>query len=322
MLLNPIFRISEVTRVNKPIKLVKFVILRSFLYDCTSQQVTILETRISSLQQYLGRPFDLLDDTNSRWLLILFCTVFSTIFILFYDPLNVSGISKETALARLFSYHGLSFWGALVLIFTQFGLRPRFNLDTFLVWQFLLWVVLEIFLLSVCFFLIYRALEEPLLSEFIAVFRMTALLAIVPYAIACLLIAVVRMPQKSSSESVSSKLSTVLLSIKDENGKPMLSIAQEDILLLKSENNYTAVFFRQEEKVEKKLIRSSLKNILRQLPPPHFLRIHRSYSINVNNLSAVDRKNGELQVKLKQLPDLPLKVSETYKEDILRLMNH
>lgn len=274
-----------------------------------------------SLQQQLGRPFDLLDNTNSRWLLILFCTIFSTVFILFYDPLNVSGISKETTLARLFSYHGLSFWGALVLIFTQFWLRPRFNLDTFLVWQFLLWVVLEIFLLSVCFFLIYREFGKPFLPEFIAVFRMTALLAIVPYAIACLLIAVVSMPPAVSVEPETPKPAAALLSIKDENGKPMLSIAQEDILLLKSENNYTAVFFRQEEKVEKKLIRSSLKNILQQLPPPHFLRIHRSYSINLNNLSTVDRKNGELQVKLKQLPDLPLKVSETYKEDILRLMN-
>ncbi len=282
-----------------------------------------METRISSLQQYLERPFKLLDDTNSRWLLILFCTIFSTGFILFYDPLNVSGISKETTLARLFSYHGLSFWGALVLMLTQFGLRPRFQLDTFLVWQFLLWVILEIFLLSVCFFLIYRELGKPLLPEFMAVFRMTALLAIVPYAIACLLIAVVRMPAQLPIETANPPVPpTVLLSIKDENGKPMLSIAQGDILLLKSENNYTAVFFRQEEKVEKKLIRSSLKNILQQLPAPHFLRIHRSYSININNLSAVDRKNGELQVKVKQLPDLPLKVSETYKADILRLMNN
>jgi len=281
-----------------------------------------LETRIARLQQYLGRPFDLLDEVNSRWLLIILCTVFSTGFILFYDPLNVSGISKETALARLFSYHGLSFWGALVLIFTQFWLRPRVQLDTFLVWQFLLWVVLEIFLLSVCFFLIYRSLEEPLFSEFLAVFRMTALLAIVPYAIACLLIAVVNMSKKIQTGPVISRPTSVLISIKDENGKPMLSIAKENILLLKSESNYTAIFFRQEEKVEKKLIRSSLKNILQQLPATDFLRIHRSYSINVNNLSSMDRKNGEIQVKLKQLPDLSLKVSETYKADIVRLMDN
>ena len=210
----------------------------------------------------------------------------------------------------------------MVLIFTQFWLRPRVQLDTFLVWQFLLWVVLEIFLLSVCFFLIYRSLEEPLFSEFLAVFRMTALLAIVPYAIACLLIAVVNMSKKIQTGPVISRPTSVLISIKDENGKPMLSIAKENILLLKSESNYTAIFFRQEEKVEKKLIRSSLKNILQQLPATDFLRIHRSYSINVNNLSSMDRKNGEIQVKLKQLPDLSLKVSETYKADIVRLMDN
>ncbi|NET34967.1 MAG: LytTR family transcriptional regulator [Cyanothece sp. SIO1E1] len=163
---------------------------------------------------------------------------------------------------------------------------------------------------------------KPIIPEFMVVFRMTALLAILPYAIACLLIAVVRMPQRAETNLELPQPSTELLSIKDENGKPMLSLAQADILLLKSENNYTAIFFRQEEKVEKKLIRSSLKNIIQQLPAPHFLRIHRSYSININNLSAVDRKNGELQVKVKLLPDFPLKVSETYKADILRLMNN
>lgn len=280
----------------------------------------ILESRTSKLQQYLWSPFHLLDDTNSRVLLVLFCGVFSTVFILFYDPLNVSGISKETTLARIFSFHGLGLWGILVLSFTQFILRPRFQLDTFLVWQFMLWVLLEIFLLSVCFFLIYRALEEPLLPEFLTVFRMTALLAIVPYAIACLLIAVVQMSQQIQTETIAPEASSALLSIKDENGKPMLSVAKEDILLLKSENNYTAVFFTQSAKVEKKLIRSSLKNILQQLPTPPFIRIHRSYSINVKNLSSLDRKNGEIQIKLKYLPDMPLKVSETYKGEILRLM--
>ena len=280
----------------------------------------ILESRTSKLQQYLWSPFHLLDDTNSRVLLVLFCGVFSTVFILFYDPLNVSGISKETTLARIFSFHGLGLWGILVLSFTQFILRPRFQLDTFLVWQFMLWVLLEIFLLSVCFFLIYRALEEPLLPEFLTVFRMTALLAIVPYAIACLLIAVVKLSQQIQTETIAPEASSALLSIKDENGKPMLSVAKEDILLLKSENNYTAVFFTQSAKVEKKLIRSSLKNILQQLPTPPFIRIHRSYSINVKNLSSLDRKNGEIQIKLKYLPDMPLKVSETYKGEILRLM--
>ena len=214
-------------------KATKFVILRSFLYDCIGQQLTLLETRISSLRQYLGRPFELLDDSKARWLLILFCTIFSTVFILFYDPLNVSGISKETTLARLFSYQGLVFWGALVLIFTQFWLRPKFQLNTFLVWQFLTWVILEIFLLSICFFLIYREMGRPLITEFIVVFRMTALLAILPYAMACLLLAVIRMPQESETELELQKPATELLSIKDENGKPMLSIAQKDILLLK-----------------------------------------------------------------------------------------
>lgn len=276
--------------------------------------------RQNTIIAFLQQAFDLLDDSRSKWFLVLFCAVFSTLFILLYDPLNLSMISQETVVAKALSFKSLGVWGAATIGLTQFLLRPVLKLHTFRIWQFLLWLGFEIILLSLVFLLIFRALDQPLWSEFVAIFRITAMMAIIPYGIACLLIAVVKMSQKINEPLPAAEPSLELLQLKDENGKVMLSMAGERILLCKSENNYTAVFYWEGDKVGKKLIRTSLKNFYIQLPAKAFIRVHRSYIVNLANVTSVNRKNGELQLQINHLAEWPIKVSETYKATFLKLM--
>lgn len=55
----------------------------------------------------------------------------------------------------------------------------------------------------------------------------------------------------------------------------------------------------------------SMKNIVQRLPQPDFMRIHRSYIINVNHIQAIDR--GEVIVNNDRLP-----ISEGYKPDLMQ----
>ncbi|MEZ5043622.1 MAG: LytTR family DNA-binding domain-containing protein [Saprospiraceae bacterium] len=278
-----------------------------------------LETLTSSIKRQLFKPFDLLDDAKSKWFLVFFCGLFSTIFILFYNPLNIANISQDTALAKLLSFRSAGFCGAFVLMITQFAIRPNLGWKPFNVLQFLGWVALEILLIALSLFFVYRAINQPLLSEFLLVLRYTALLAIIPYSIACLLIAVVKMSNKIQIESLASP-SNNLMMLKDESGKISLSVEAGKILFFKSENNYTAIFFWQNEKVHKKLIRSSLKNIQQQLPSLDFIRIHRSYLVNLQNVASATREKGEIKIGINHLPDLDIKVSDTYKHAFLKVM--
>ena len=140
-----------------------------------------------------------------------------------------------------------------------------------------------------------------------------------PYFLACLLIAVFQLSQKikAGAQKVPLTNSSTPLdqhNFKDENGKIMLAIKPQQLLFLKSENNYTAIYYLQNEKVEKKLIRTNLKKLESELEAfPNLQRIHRSYMVNLKNIASVQRIKRSFQIKMTHLPDMPLKVSETYK---------
>jgi DNA-binding LytR/AlgR family response regulator len=64
------------------------------------------------------------------------------------------------------------------------------------------------------------------------------------------------------------------------------------------------------------LTRIPLKNILQRLPVEKFIRIHRSYVINIYHIDSIEkRKKGEFVVKLKSGSEV--RVSETYKKNLL-----
>lgn len=284
--------------------------------------MSLNQTR-NKLVDFLGSPFTLLDSKGDKLFLIIFCGIFATFFINFYEPLNISTWNHDSKIGNFLTIWTAGLLGAIVLSITQFILRPKFKLLTFTVGQFLFWVLFEFFLLAILFFVLYGESVFPFWKEFFLVFRYTISLTIIPYFLACLIIAVKKLsnPTKEASPiPISEPIPKPILPLaqhafKDENGKIMLAIKPTQLLLLKSENNYTSVFFLQNEKVEKKLIRTNLKKLENELIEfPYLLRIHRSYMVNLENIASVQRKKGSFQILLTQLPEMPLKVSETYKE--------
>lgn len=279
--------------------------------------MSLNQTR-NKLVNFLGSPFTLLDSKGDKLFLIIFCGIFATFFINFYQPLNISTWSHDSTVGNFLTIWTAGIIGALVLSITQFILRPLANLKTFNIGWFILWVLFEFFLIAILMFILYGESVFPFWKEFFLVFRYTISLTIIPYFLACLLIAVRKLSNPVTVETVS-PISKPLLPLaqhafKDENGKIMLAIKPTQLLLLKSENNYTSIFFLQNEKVEKKLIRTNLKKLESELSAfPYLLRIHRSYMVNLENIASVQRKKGSFQILLTQLPEMPLKVSETYK---------
>ena len=272
------------------------------------------EQHTDKILGFFLRPFSLLDDYLSRLFLVAFCGIFATFFINFYEPLNIRTWHHDSTLGNFLTIWSAGILGAILLSITQLVLRPIFKLNTFNNGQFLLWVLFEFFLLTILMFVLYGESKIPFLEEFFLVFRYTISLTIIPYFLACLLIAVIKLSNNAAKESLVQKVSLAQHSFKDENGKVMLAIKPTQLLLLKSENNYISIFYLQNEKVEKKLIRTNFKKLENELTPfPYLLRIHRSYMINLEKIASMHRKKGSFHVQLIQLPEMWLKVSETYK---------
>lgn len=74
------------------------------------------------------------------------------------------------------------------------------------------------------------------------------------------------------------------LNLSSENEKDVLSIKNKDLLYIESSENYSTIFFLQNERVEKILLRSSLSRLETQISDTNIVRVHRSYVANLENV--------------------------------------
>ncbi len=277
-------------------------------------------TQAPTIKSFSKQSFTLLDDSKSKWFLIIFSGVFATFFIYFFNPFGIKEIRYQAAIGNFLSILTVGFWGAITLIITQFGIRLIAGLKTFSLGQFLIWVCFELIFLSLISFLIFGELDKPIIKEFGVVMRYTLSLAILPYFLACLLIAVFKLSIRSKEQEATIEQSSQPLVIKESNGKVSLTLLPEDLLYLKSEGNYTQVVYLDHEQESKKLIRNNLKTLESDLETPDLIRIHRSYVINRSNINQVTRLKGSFKVQLKGIPELWLKVSDTYKKEFKHIV--
>lgn len=102
-----------------------------------------------------------------------------------------------------------------------------------------------------------------------------------------------------------------------ENKKVALQIAPTDLYFVKSEGNYVEVFYRQNQKIHKELIRNSLKAIEDQLPSSQFFRCHKRFLINLIHLIKVEGNARNLELNLENI-EQKIPVSRTKSEALLK----
>ncbi len=73
-----------------------------------------------------------------------------------------------------------------------------------------------------------------------------------------------------------------------ENEKDKLSVNADDVLYVESSDNYCTIYFLQEEKCQKVILRSSLSRLEQQVnDKQHIVRCHRSFIVNLKQVAAV-----------------------------------
>jgi hypothetical protein len=78
------------------------------------------------------------------------------------------------------------------------------------------------------------------------------------------------------------------------NGQKIKFIPIEDILYLQADGDYVAIYTAEGHWLKEQ----TMKYAEEQLPPDRFIRIHRSYIVNVNRISRIERYGEQQQVIL------------------------
>lgn len=77
------------------------------------------------------------------------------------------------------------------------------------------------------------------------------------------------------------------VSLKDEQGQIQFILDLDSIFYLQSAANYVEVFYLKEDQIKKELLRNTLKDVEAQLPSGKFLRVHRSYLVQIDKVEEV-----------------------------------
>ncbi|MCR8669081.1 response regulator transcription factor [Aestuariibaculum sp. M13] len=112
--------------------------------------------------------------------------------------------------------------------------------------------------------------------------------------------------EKPSTESVST-VENDFIFVKSEYEN--IKINTESIKYIQGLKDYIKIYTSESDKAI--LTLSSFKDILDKLPAKHFIRVHRSYAVNINFIKALQKT--KLVIEKVQIP-----IGETYKDEVLK----
>lgn len=271
---------------------------------------------------FLNKKFTLLDNKDDRYLLILVVFIFSVIFLNIFQPFNISRWYSDSGFIQFLRLSSYGFVIAIVFLFTQFPLRKIFDLQEFKVKNYLLWLVIEIALINLVYIFLYGNPIGNFINDLGFSLKYTLLSIWLPYSFAILIVY-----YKNQREEIKSLKTTVamppekrLVVLKDENGKIKFSVLATDLLVLESTDNYVSVFYILQNKVQRKLLRNSLKNMEEMLKESGIMRCHRSFMVNPANVEFMQKKGKKLNIKIKHF-DKSIPVSEKYSSPFLDFLS-
>ncbi|NCD43224.1 MAG: LytTR family transcriptional regulator [Bacteroidia bacterium] len=257
--------------------------------------------------------------------MILFTAIYALFFINTYNPFGVdywfTGSQTE-----LFVYSSaLILTGVLFVAISRIIMYHYHKRHQLSVGLFALWILIELLIMGMVYAVeIILVLDDPrTFPDIVGVsLQNTALLLIQPYLITLLYISwkdarqnLEQMQQQMEKKSKTSRL----VHIKDDNGHLRFSFKPDDLLYLESADNYVKFYYLLNGKLTQEVLRNTMKKMETLLNEFSVIRCHKSYMVNINHVSAIQKDKDGLLLLLDHVEDLRIPVSKTYSPAIIRM---
>ncbi|WP_299577413.1 LytTR family DNA-binding domain-containing protein [uncultured Sunxiuqinia sp.] len=254
--------------------------------------------------------------------MILVCLVFSVLYINVFVPFNINRWFSDSGFIQFLRLSSYGLVVSLVLLFTQFPLRKLFKVKAFSIKSYALWLLIEILLISLVYIFLYGNPVGNFSNDFIFSLKYTLLGILLPYLFSLFIIYYKnqRAEIRTLKDQLGSPVKKEMLVFKDEYDRIKFSLRTQDVLFLESTDNYITVYYLAEEKIQRKLLRNSLKRVEEMLAKNRIVRCHRSFIVNWNQIEMVQLNGKRLQLKLSHY-DKIIPVSEKYSPLFLDLLS-
>lgn len=263
---------------------------------------------------------------------VAFVVVFSFLFLLSYHPFSSTiwlGLKPDVVLPTVLFY--LS--GIGVLLLSKIGLMIYQIRHTITVRKYLLWFLVEFILIAVIYLLFTRRLFE---TDIPFTFRLVlhtslcvGMILVIPYTIFTLLAAnkakteeLDALKLQLATENPVPERSDHIIHFYDFGGVLRISIPAKAIYYIASQDNYVEIQYVLEGKLLNYLMRCRTARLEKQLEGTSLIRCHRSYIVNVDNVSQFKREKSRAFLVLTHPDAKRIPVSKSYYKAIAERLGH
>lgn len=275
----------------------------------------------SHMKDFLKKPYSFNDDLKYNLRLSTGISIGMFLFYLFFQPLDLRNEDFNNRLVIIAGFGFITFFilglGLIFLpwIFPRFFQTGKWNLIRDVIFNGIIWILIST---ANTFYARYVGLIE---ITYHSMFKLL-LLGLAPVAILVVvnqnkilkryLQNALELTKMLESDDEDKEHIDEEIILESENLSESIKLHINDLILVKSANNYIEVFWKAGDSIEKKLLRNTLTKIENQLKPyPDFLRCHRTSLVNGMYIRKLSGVGHALQLQLTYM-DESIPVSRQY----------
>ena len=285
----------------------------------------------SQMKDLLNRPFSFNDDLKYNLQLSVGISIGMFLFFLFFQPLDLNNSDFNNRLVIIAGFGIITF---LILglnlillpyLFPTFFQTGKWNLIRDIILNMWIWILIST---AYTFYARYVGLIE---ITYNSMFKLL-LLGLAPVAILIVvnqnkilkryLQNALELTKKLDQEEKATMNHEDEIVIESDNKSESIKVNLNELLLIKSANNYIEVFWKKEDKIHKQLIRNTLTKVEMQLKNyPNLIRCHRTSVVNKSAIHKLTGGSQGLHIRMEGLDEL-IPVSRQYALKVKEQINN
>ena len=255
--------------------------------------------------------------------LIIFTALFALVFINIYSPFGAYKWFSLTKLQFLTYSSLVILTGVLVVVISRIIMYFVCKKKIINLLQYLAWIAAEI----LCMASFYAIFQKFVLKDFRPVTDLvklsasnTALVLLLPYSISWLYFSwrdkkekIDRMEELSSFTGSAKEM----IPFYDDKSILKFSVKKDNLIYLESTENYINIFYLNNGKISKYLLRDTMKKMEEKFTGTDIIRCHRSYMVNFEKVKVIRKEKDGLKLDFDNpgVSDIP--VSRSYVDNVM-----
>lgn len=267
--------------------------------------------------------FSFYNTSNYKFSLSFSLSIFFYCFIIFFLPFGVNNYNPNHQYTFVFFLEIFYFFVPLLgfSIFNEIIIRPFIIKNTSLK-KIILWSIWTLFLLSTVIFITYNVLgnwHDFKLNSYLKFLIQVSVVLLFPL-VGTFFFFRFRSLQYQIEHILTTKERFLdenqLIEFKGQGSKDQITLALSNFLYGKSQDNYVELYYLENAQLKKFLIRSPLGKLSKTIKNSVIIRSHRSYMVNLWQVTAVKGGNHEMTLSIDHF-NTTIPVSKSYQDSIL-----